>query len=73
MTSSNGALNGNNAPCNIGSASIASLLLGNKLGKTLFNAVPMVCVSREEVKGGISVCTTLKEPSVEEADGEVGM
>jgi hypothetical protein len=31
------------------------------------------CVSREEVKGGISVCTTLKEPSVEEADGEVGM
>src|SRR6266487_2757383 len=31
MTSSNGALNGTLAPCNIGSARIASLLLGNKL------------------------------------------
>jgi hypothetical protein len=73
MTSSNGALNGTGAPCNTGSARITSLLLGNKDGRILFNAEPIVCTSRFGVNGGIRVCTILKEPRVEDADGEDGI
>jgi hypothetical protein len=62
INSSSGARNGTGAPCNIGSASIASLLLGNKLGNNVFNAEPKVCTSRFWVVGGMRVCTILKEP-----------
>ncbi len=54
ITSSSGALKGIGAPCSIGSASITSLRLGNKLGNILFKADPKVCISRCEVIGGMS-------------------
>ncbi len=73
MSSSNGALNGTGAPCNIGSANIASRRLGNRDGNIAFNADPNVCVSRPAVTGGTRVCTILKEPRVEDSLGEEGM
>lgn len=73
MSSSSGALNGTGAPCNIGSASIASLLLGKSEGRAEFKAEPSVCTSLLEVRGGMSVCTILKEPRVEESEGEDGI
>lgn len=80
MSSSRGARNGTGAPCSIGSAKIASLLLGNRLGSSVFSAEPSVCTSRFGVCGGMSVCTILKEPKswevvvvVEGAEGVEGM
>jgi hypothetical protein len=52
MISSSGALNGTDAPCNIGSARMASLLLGNSEGSIVFSADPSVCTSRFVVIGG---------------------
>lgn len=73
ITSSSGALNGTAAPCSTGSATIGSLLLGNKLGNTLFSALPMVCTSPFAVLGGTSVWTIFMLATGEELVGEVGM
>lgn len=73
MISSNGAPKGIGAPCNIGSASIGSLLLGNREGIILFSADPSVCTSRFGVIGGIKDWMILNEPSSAEAVGEEGM
>lgn len=73
MSSSNGALKGTGAPCNTGSASMASLLLGNRDGSIAFRAAPKVMVSRSAVLGGTRVCTILKEPRVADSEGEEGM
>jgi hypothetical protein len=70
---SSGALNGTGAPCNIGSASMASLRLGNNEGRIAFRASPRVIVSRPTVVGGTRVCMILKDPRVEDSLGEEGM
>jgi hypothetical protein len=57
----------------MGSASMESLLLGNKEGSMLFNADPNVCTSLFAVQGGTNVCTILKEPSSVDALGLEGM
>ncbi len=72
ITSSSGARNGIGAPCSIGSASIASRLLGKRDGRMLLSADPTVWTSRFVVMGGTKVCTILKEPSVEDSVGEEG-
>ncbi len=72
ITSSSGARNGMGAPCNIGSASMASRRLGKRDGRMLLSADPTVCTSRCAVIGGTKVCTIFKEPSVEDSVGEDG-
>lgn len=72
MISSNGALNGTGAPCNIGVASIASLLLVNKEGIIVFSAEPRVWTSRFIVMGGTKDWMILNDPSSVGAFGDEG-
>jgi len=73
INSSSGALKGTLAPCSTGSATIASLLLGNRLGNILLRAMPSVWTSRLGVRGGISAWTILIDARGVDDVGEAGI